>query len=204
MTLDSNKFAQIKRLGGDAAAIRMLVAAKQKGAEPKAIVAVGKEIELSQTSLAKLRALVGVSVTEAAKPKVERRKKARALDRYRERRALERVITGKGFVAHPVSDDHSEAVLRLFGAYFDESFDVDTDECSLFIVRESDEDRLSLYTVERHRELASRVSNGLLPAEIPTRVDAETFADVFPNAAPVDEIEADGFVRLIVRSAKGF
>jgi hypothetical protein len=35
-------------------------------------------------------------------------------------------------------------------------------------------------------------------------VDAETFAELFPSAAPIDEIEAESFVRLIVRSSKPF
>lgn len=208
-TLDSDRFANIKRLGGDAAAMRMLLAAKDNGAEPRALVDIAKEIELSHTALAKLRALLGVSQVDPKNPTGERRKKARPLDRFRERRALERLVQSEqknkgGFVAHAVADDHVDDVLRLFGAYFEKSFDVDTDEAALFVLRDSDDDKLWLCAIARHKELATRITPALSAADVPTRVDGETFADVFPNAAPIDELEVEGIVRLIVRGAKGF
>jgi hypothetical protein len=46
--LDFDRFAQIKRIGGEPAALRQLLAAKDKGAQPREIVDIAKEIELTK------------------------------------------------------------------------------------------------------------------------------------------------------------
>jgi hypothetical protein len=206
--LDFDRFAQIKRIGGEPAALRQLLAAKDKGAQPREIVDIAKEIELSATSLARLRALLGVSLVDEAPAPKERRKKARPLDRHRERRAMQRLIKSEGrspagFVAYPINDEHTDVVLRLFGAFFDRGFDLEDDQ-ALFVVRESDDDKLWLCAIEREREAATRVSPVLAAGDIPTRVDEDTFASLFPSAPAIDEIETEGLMKLIVRSSKGF
>ena len=56
--LNFDRFAQIKRLNGDVAVLRMLVVAQKQGASPQDVVAMAKDVGVGATNLARLKAQI--------------------------------------------------------------------------------------------------------------------------------------------------
>jgi hypothetical protein len=210
ISLNADRFAQIKRLNGDVAVLRMLVVAQKQGATPQDVVSVAKDIGIGATNMAKLKAQVGWTAErrKAKRDTSDRRVRERVLDRSREKKAIRALIGATddvSFTVYPMHDDGADEAMELFSAYGGQKLEHDIDHSSLFLVREIEHDeRLFLVTVDRANGRAQHLGTPIIPADLASHVDEETFADIFPKVPSIDAIDSDEVAPLLISGIKGF
>jgi hypothetical protein len=209
--LNSERLSEIKRLNGDVAVLRLLVAAKSQGVSPQDIISIAKDIGVGATNLARLKAQVGWTPDrrKVNRSGSDRRKRTRVLDRSKEKKAI-RALLGTSDVrvshtAYVLTDDPADEAVKLFSEYCGTKIEHESDTHVLFLVRETDADeRLLLIEIDRSTGEASRLATPLIPSELASHIDEETFAELYPKAQPIDAIEADEVLPMLVQGAKAF
>jgi hypothetical protein len=209
--------------------IRLLTQAAQQGLPVDATLKLGEKLELSPTFQAKLKALLGTvkkapsAATLSVKPapmmedestttRLLRRSKE-PLDGWRLRRAVAKHVAGElqnragdegfSYNVFEVRSADVETVLGFVELYSGDGFDHDADAHALYWVHETDdEERLWLLAIDRVKGELTQVGGTISPNEIPSRLNEDDFADLFPHAGALDEVETQKFADILIGKAR--